>query len=169
MEEPKEYLTFKINDQKYALPVSQVERVVNAVAITRIAAISKNIMGILNFGGRIIPVIDIRNQLQLRSKLIELSDYIIIAKSNISTLAFFVDQICGTSQGNKKLKVNSAKGFEAFDKQIDEIVEIEDEMVLIYSLDRFLLPHEKLQFDELAEIKNEDVKELPRSLKIQSE
>ncbi|MBI9033952.1 MAG: chemotaxis protein CheW [Bacteroidales bacterium] len=163
MNEKREYVSFQISDQKYALAVSQVERVIHAVAITKTASVSKHIMGILNLGGRIVPVIDIRKQLELEAKEIELSDYLIIANTPNSTIAFFADQIYGTSRIRELLKSSSADGMKVYSDLIDDVVQINHEMVQICNLEKILLPHEKAKLDHLIEKKEIKVEEFVSS------
>ncbi len=87
-------VVFIINDQQFAVPVQQVERIVQAVEISCLPNLSAKLLGIINMQGEIIPVIDIRRCMAIPAREIKLSDKLVIIKfSQNQLLAFLVDKI----------------------------------------------------------------------------
>ena len=90
---PKAFLIFSLDDRLYALPAEDVKHIIRSVTITPLPDGPDLMAGILNMGGRFIPVIDIRKQFNLPSKTLLLSDRFIIAEACGYTIAFIADTV----------------------------------------------------------------------------
>lgn len=86
---------FVLDDQKIAIDVNLVERVVLSVFVTALPGLSRNLMGIINVKGDVVPVANLRKMLSFPERDIELDDCIVIASGRNSSLAFVVDSIDG--------------------------------------------------------------------------
>lgn len=86
---------FLVDDQKIAIDVNLVERVVLSVFVTALPGLSKNLMGIINVKGDIVPVVNLRKMLNFPEREVELDDCIVIASGKKNSLAFVVDSIDG--------------------------------------------------------------------------
>ena len=60
-----EYLTVSIADQRFGIPVLQVQDVLREQSVTRIPLASPEVAGSLNLRGRIVTAIDVRKRLGL--------------------------------------------------------------------------------------------------------
>lgn len=86
---------FNLDEQHYALNLSVVERVIPIVEITLLPKAPQIVMGVINFHGRIIQVVNIRKLFNLPVCPIELSDQLIIVRINEQQAAFIVDSVTG--------------------------------------------------------------------------
>lgn len=86
-------LTFKLDDQEYALNIANVVQVVRMVALTRPPKAPDYMEGLFNLRGKIIPVLNIRARYSLPTKPHDLDTQLLIAKSNGHTLAITVDTV----------------------------------------------------------------------------
>jgi purine-binding chemotaxis protein CheW len=59
------YLTFDLGEDRYAVPVSQVEVVLEMGTITRVPKSPPSLRGVINHRGSVVPVVDLRTLLQL--------------------------------------------------------------------------------------------------------
>ena len=57
-----EFVAFVLNDQRYALRLAVVERVVQVVEFTPLPKAPEIVLGIINFEGRVVPVVDVRKR-----------------------------------------------------------------------------------------------------------
>jgi len=60
-----ELLPFHLDDQRFAVPLPASVRVERAVAITPLPKAPDIVMGIINFHGQIIPVVNIRSRFNM--------------------------------------------------------------------------------------------------------
>ena len=58
-------IVFTLNEQRYALYLSVVERIVRIVRITPLPKAPEIVSGVINVAGRIIPVLDTRKRFRL--------------------------------------------------------------------------------------------------------
>lgn len=63
--ETTQYITFKLNDELYAIEVSQVREVLDLPQITRVPATPDYLKGVVNVRGEAIPVVDLRSKFDL--------------------------------------------------------------------------------------------------------
>lgn len=87
------YLVFTVDDQFYALSVDAVKQIIRSVQLIFLPEAPEFLLGLINMGGEMIPVINIRKQFKVPGKSISLSDRIVIARTHFYTIAFIADQI----------------------------------------------------------------------------
>ncbi len=58
--ETTQYLTFKLEDEVFALGISQVREVLDYTALTRIPEMPDFMLGVINLRGSVVPVMDMR-------------------------------------------------------------------------------------------------------------
>lgn len=86
-------LTFRTNEQLYALPITAVCQLIEMVAINPIPEAPPAIQGVINVHGEIVPVIDLRLRLGLPFKSYQLRTPIILLQANGRSLALVVDEV----------------------------------------------------------------------------
>lgn len=59
-DESRQYLTFKLDDEVFALEIGKVREVLDFTAITRIPQTSDYMRGVINLRGSVVPVVDMR-------------------------------------------------------------------------------------------------------------
>ena len=58
--EPAHYITFKLGDELFAIPVTQVREVLDLTEITKVPTAPDYMRGVVNVRGSAIPVVDLR-------------------------------------------------------------------------------------------------------------
>src|SRR5207249_3254540 len=86
---------FQVDEQRYGLPLSVVERIVAMVEITLLPKQVESVLGVVNLQGRIVPVINLRKRFGLPEREIQLSDQLIILCIQGRNVALVVDTITG--------------------------------------------------------------------------
>lgn len=86
-------LTFKLDDQEYALQTANVVQVTRMVAMVHPPKASEVIEGMFNLRGKVIPVINIRKLFGLPTKTYDLNTQLLIAQSDGHTMALAVDVV----------------------------------------------------------------------------
>ncbi len=92
-EQTRTYLTFSINEYAFALPLNQVNRVIRAVAVTVVPESSKNVYGVIDYHGKIIPVINLRECLGMGTKEISSNDRFLLLDTPKRLVAITVDAV----------------------------------------------------------------------------
>ncbi len=74
------YLLASIADVRIAVPVSVVEEIIRAVAVTPLPSAPSIIEGTINVRGVLLPVIDLRVRLDLPRRAVDPSDFLIVLR-----------------------------------------------------------------------------------------
>jgi purine-binding chemotaxis protein CheW len=130
-------VVFTVDDQRYAVPVSVVERVVHMVEITPVPHIPEIVLGVINAQGRVIPVVNIRKRFCLPARAPHLSDQLLIARTSKRAVALVVDVV------NEVMTLSSqevvlGETILAHLDSVTGVVKRHDGLILILDLDRFL-------------------------------
>ncbi len=64
-EEPAEYLVFSLDAERYAIPIGDVREIVRVPALTEIPRGAKNLLGVMNLRGEVLPVYEVKRRLHL--------------------------------------------------------------------------------------------------------
>lgn len=86
-------LTFKLDDQEYALNIANVVQVVRMVAVTRAPKAPMYVEGMINLRGRVIPVVSLRRRCGLLDKVYDLNTQLLIARADGRMMALMVDVV----------------------------------------------------------------------------
>ncbi len=86
-------LTFRLDDQEYALFIANVVQVVRMVAVTRAPKAPTFVEGMINLRGKVIPVINIRQRCGLPHRDYDLNTQLLIANADGRTMALMVDVV----------------------------------------------------------------------------
>ena len=88
-------VTFELDGQKYALPLSAVQLVVRAVEITPLPLAPDSVAGLINFQGQVVPVFNLRRRFRLPERELQLDDHMILARTAWRLVALVVDAVGG--------------------------------------------------------------------------
>ena len=140
------FVLFNIEEIQYALYLYSVIKVIRSVNITPLPKAPDVVMGIINFHGEIIPVIDIRKLFNLPLKEIGLEDRFIIVKTSYRTIALFVD----TVEEVLEVKEDNIKDIEELLPSADYlsgVAKIRNNIILISDIEKLLSINEQQSID----------------------
>ncbi|MGR9115617.1 MAG: chemotaxis protein CheW [Gammaproteobacteria bacterium] len=131
------YLVFMLDEQRFALPLSAVDRVVRRVEITSLIKAPPIIIGVINVQGRVMPVFDIRLRFGLPERGMALSDRLIIAHTSRWQVALIVDDVLDLVECGQQNLIE-AQQILPHVEYVEGVVKRDDGLILIHNLDRFL-------------------------------
>jgi purine-binding chemotaxis protein CheW len=132
-------VVWSLDSQRYALPLSVVER----VALTPLPDAPTVIRGVIDMHAQLIPVVDMR--LRLPPREVALTDLLMLAYGARRAIAFFVDAVSGVI--DRPLDTLAADALAAGDGCIAGLARLPDGIVLIQNLDRLLSLDEERALD----------------------
>ncbi|ACL16658.1 CheW protein [Methanosphaerula palustris E1-9c] len=91
----REMILFDLDGQRFGIELRQVQRVVRAVAITPVPGAPATVLGLLNIGGTVIPVMNMRRILHRPERELQLSDQLLIVHTADRVVALLVDGVLG--------------------------------------------------------------------------
>lgn len=147
MNKLNQYLVFTLDEQRYALYLSAVERVVRIVEITPLPESTDIVLGIINLQGRIIPVVNIRKRFNLPEREIEVSNQMIMSHTSKRVLALLVDAVEGIVERPEQEVILTEKILPEIE-YIEGVVKLEDGLILIHDIERFLSLEEERKLED---------------------
>jgi purine-binding chemotaxis protein CheW len=146
-------VAFTLDAQKFAVPLSFVERVVPVTEVIHLPKAPEIVIGIINMQGKVIPVVNIRKRFRLPIREIELSDRFIISQTSKRSVAIMVDAIDGVTEYPEHKLIAAEKILPGLE-YIEGVIKSEDGMVLIHDLDKFLSLDEEAALDKAMVVKH---------------
>jgi purine-binding chemotaxis protein CheW len=140
-------VAFRLGDERYAIDLQAVERVVRAVALTPLPGAPRAIRGVFSLRGRIVPVGDLRLRLGLPEREVAIEDQIVLARSRSRVLGVLTEgatEVLSCRPDSIEQSEYVLQGAEA----IAGIGQLPNGLVLIHDLARFLSSAEDRVLDE---------------------
>ena len=140
----EQLVVFTLDEYRYALPLSSVERGVRMVEITPLPKAPPIVIGAINLAGLIVPVLDVRTRFALPARRPGIGDQLLIARTQRRTVALAVDAVEGVVPRSPEEVVAPpaiAPGLE----YLAGVIKLADGMLFIHDLDRFLSLDEEQQ------------------------
>lgn len=147
MSEDSRLVVFRLDQRRYALPLTAVERVVRAVDVTPLPRAPAIVLGAINVQGRVLPVLNVRRRFLMPDREVSPADWFLLAHTARHTVALVVDESEGVIERPSAEIVTSTQivpGVEDF----PGVVRLDDGLVLIHDLERFLSLDEARALDK---------------------
>jgi purine-binding chemotaxis protein CheW len=84
---------FRLDEQRYAIALEQVDRVLSRVALARFPQAPDIVDGIFDLHGELIPAVNVRKRFRMGERMPALSDQMIVVQTPRRRLAFLVDAV----------------------------------------------------------------------------
>jgi len=140
-------VAWKLDAQRFALPVAVVERILPAVELTALPDAPPVISGIVNLHGRVVPAVDIRRRFHLPPRELRLGDRLLLARTPRRHIAFFVDSVEGVVL-YPSAAVIAAETIAPDIGSIRGVVKLSDGLMMIQDLDRLLSLEDEQRLSE---------------------
>jgi purine-binding chemotaxis protein CheW len=145
-------LLFRIEGSHYALRLLMVERVLPMVEVSPLPNAPAITLGVINYHGKIVAVVDIRRRLNGSSREYGLADQLVVARTARRMLLFPVDEVLGVREVATDTVARPNTILPGID-HVKGIVALPDSLLFIHDLDMFLsLDEEQHLSDALAEM-----------------
>jgi purine-binding chemotaxis protein CheW len=146
MPESNQLVVFALDGQQYALNLANVERVVRAVEVTHLPDAPEAILGVINFEGRVIPVVNTRKRLGLPERDVEVHDLFIIARGDGRSVAFVGDDVNPVLEMHEDQVIASEKVLPQAG-YVEGVAKVDQGMIIILAVSKVLSldEHRQLQ------------------------
>ena len=136
MEQQNKYFVFILDGQHYAMDVSTVEKVIHTVELIYLPDPAEFLLGLINMGGKVVPVANIRKKFNLPDREMNLDDRIIISQTTTRKIAFIVDKVEGIVEFSKGQVDEVHKIFPEMESYLEGLERFNDNTVLIITIDK---------------------------------
>jgi purine-binding chemotaxis protein CheW len=138
---------FGLDGHNYAVSLAVVKRIVHVVEVTPLPKAPEIVLGVINFSGRIIPVVDMRKRFRLPAKEVGLYDHLIIARTSKREIAFIADDVAGVLE-YRGAEMTPADLIVPGLEYLEGVLQLGDGLVFIHDLERFLSLDEESSLDK---------------------
>lgn len=149
-------IIFKIDEEYYGIEIERVEAIERGQQIVRVPNSSKNIKGIINLRGEIIPVVSLRSKFNSANQEYVGKTELIIVTASGSKVAFEVDkvdEIHDVNDTNMIAMPSIAKG-EGVD-YFNKVAKIDNKLVIMIEPDMILSDDEIRAAEEMVSTMSE--------------
>ena len=138
-------LVFHLDEQRYALRLSNVVRVLPMMEVTPLPGAPAVVVGAIDVAGRVIAVLDLRCRFGLPAREPRLSDVLIVVRTDRSRwFALPADSVTGLV-GPPDAEVIPTASIALGLLHVDGVVKIDQGMAWIHDADTFLSSSEQIQ------------------------
>lgn len=130
-------VVFGLECQRYALALDVVERILRAVEVTPLPGAPAMVLGVIDVEGCILPVFNLRRRFLLPEREISPDDQILIARTNMRRVALVIDEAQEVSE-HAATEITSSASILPGLELIQGVIQLEDGLVLIHDLEKFL-------------------------------
>ena len=147
MNRTRQLVVFALDEQRFAVPLQSVERVVRAVEVTPLPEAPEFVLGVINVQGRVVPVYDVRGRFRLPARELDLNDQFVITRNSRRTVALVVDAVSGVEEC-AEAEVTTAEQILHKLHCVAGVLKREGGMILIHELDEFLSSEEEQALED---------------------
>lgn len=144
---PRQLAEFRLDERRFAIPISAVERVVRIVEILMLPQAPDIVLGVVDVHGQIVPVVNMRRRFRLAEREISLSDHLMIARTSRRTLGFVADVVVGMVQPLES-EMTVADTILPGLGYVEGVAKLPDGLILVHNLDTLLSFEEEENLEE---------------------
>jgi purine-binding chemotaxis protein CheW len=146
VDEEIQLVTFRLDDQEYALDIANVVQVVRMVATTPMPEAPKIVQGVINVRGKVIPVIDVRKRFNLRSRAYDLDTQLLIVQTDGRLMALIVD-VVSEVLAMPASSIEPPSEIAPQMERLSAVGKLGDRLLLVLDLDRILTVQEERRLE----------------------
>ncbi len=140
-------VVFRLDDQRFALNLAAVERIVRAAEVTALPKAPEIVLGVINVEGRILPVLNIRRRAGLPDRKPSPTDQFLLARTTERIVVLAIDEAQGVMEC-PTAAITVPRTIVPGLEQIHGVIKIEGGLALIYDLEQFLRVDEARALDD---------------------
>lgn len=127
----KQYIEFSVKDQKFAMDISEVERIIEFQQPKEIPESLESLLGVIRYNDRVLPIIDLGKRFYNINSTEDLNTKIIVASWNERQLGLMVDSILGIEELADKQYRESGKDTQVPNKYILGFITVEEDITMV--------------------------------------
>ena len=134
----REFLTFTLGDEEYAIDILKVQEIRGFEAVTRIANTPAFIKGVINLRGLIVPIVDMRVKFNLGEPVYNEFTITVILNIGKRVIGIVVDSVSDVTSLDEE-QIRPAPEFGTFDMQyLQGLVAIDERMLILIDIERLM-------------------------------
>ena len=155
-ENKREFLTFVLGKENYALDIMTVKEIRGYEQVTKIANAPEYIKGVINLRGDIVPIIDLRIKFNVGEVTYNEFTIVIMLVIKDRIVGIVVDEVSDVIKvGDSKIKAPPEFGV-AFDSAyLHGLTSIKDQMIILVNIQKLITSNELALYETATETEHE--------------
>lgn len=134
------WVAFRLQGETYALPVSHVREIVRVDAVTRVPGGPREIRGVTNVRGRVIPVVDLRVRLGLEPDDLSPGSRVLVAEARGRPIGLLVDGVRAVERIDlERVEAPPEEVMSDRSEYVLAVLRRDDDLTILLDVDRVLL------------------------------
>lgn len=139
IEEQIQQITFLVDTEEYGVDALQVKEIIRYLSPVKVPNAPEPILGVINFRGEVIPVVDLRKTFGLSPLRIDEFTVIVIVETEGKIFGMAVDRVLDmVNIPLSKLNDNSGTTSKDEQKHLKAIVKINGRLILVLDLNKII-------------------------------
>jgi len=144
--EPVEVAVFDLGTLRFALRIEDVQELTHAFAFDPLPNAPPVVSGVANFRGRVLPIFDLRRRFQLPPRALRASDHFVVARAGRRQVILHVERALEL-RSLALSPIDQESDLPRAAELLAGTAQVEDGVLFIYDLSRFLSQAEGLELD----------------------
>lgn len=159
--EQKQYLTFMMAGEEYAIGILQVREIIEYDIVTTVPRTPKWVRGVINLRGAVVPVVDLAVKFGLEQKPVTRTTCIVIVETQFEEQTTIIGVIADSVSQVMDLTADDIQPVPEFGTRVKVdyllgMAQLAKKFVLLLDVDRVLSTDELLSLGAVAELVAED-------------
>jgi purine-binding chemotaxis protein CheW len=139
--EQLQLVSFTVGKELFAVDILSVQEINRMLELTKVPQSPEGIEGVINLRGRIIPVLDLRNQFGIDPSELDENTRIIVVEVQGNTIGFIVDSVHEVLRINKSIIEATPQMNSSIDSSyVAGVAKLDDDLLILLDLDNLLSP-----------------------------
>lgn len=143
-------LVLQLSPERFAIPTRTVVEIIRAVAITALPGAPPVVEGVINYRGRIVPVVDPRRRFGLPAIPLNPDQHFVVVTAGPRSIALRVDRATELVTVAADAIARAAEVAPAA-PYVSGVVRLDDGLLVVHDLERFLSLEEETDLDRALE------------------
>ena len=134
-------VSFTVGKELFAVDILSVQEINRMLELTKVPQSPEGIDGVINLRGRIIPVLDLRNQFGITDAELDDSTRIIVVEVQGNTIGFIVDSVHEVLRINQSIIESTPQMSTSINSSyVAGVAKLEEDLLILLDLDNLLSP-----------------------------
>jgi len=143
-----QYVTFQIEEEEYGIDIMLVQEITRYNKPTRVYNSNPTIKGVINFRGKVIPIVDMRRKFNLPEQEYDPFTVVIVIERQNKTMGMIVDRVSDIMSFN-------AEDIQEVDREFADDIKTEHVKAMAKTGDRIVMllaPDQIMSFDDFKQV-----------------
>lgn len=139
----EQYIVFIANEEKFAIDISKVERIIEFTQPKKVPEASEFLLGVIQYNSEVIPIIDLSMRLYNLKSIQDEDTKVIVALWKEGHIGFLVDDILGIEHFSEDQYEKSNRDTHILKDYIDGFMKSEEDITIVLNIDKIFTLEEE--------------------------